>query len=227
MKRLAILDCDVGFEGQDALWIGEKLKDYMPSIYRARENIFPDASDYDGVIISGSSASVNDTEPWIRNLESHISEWYDNEIPMLGVCFGHQAMAKALGGEVSRMDSPEIGWYNIGFDHNPLFYGMSNPFKSFQTHSDEVKQYPLDSIIIAENGTGQAFQMSGKPVYGVQFHPEMDWRSAQYVLEERKDQAEKITGKPIEDLNDIGMLTAKQPNSIFGNFEKILDRWYK
>ncbi|MGM5488722.1 MAG: type 1 glutamine amidotransferase [Nanobdellota archaeon] len=227
MREYAILDCDVGFNGKDAEWIADNLENSMPVIYRARKNCFPDGMEYDAIIISGSSASANDPDDWIKNLEDHIAGWYEQEIPMLGVCFGHQVMAKALGGEVRKMQQPEIGWYHISVDQNPLFYGMMNPFKSFQVHGDEVTKYPGNSRIIAENSVEQAFQMADKPVYGVQFHPEMDWRTAQYVLEERKDTVERLSGKPIEDINDIGMITAKHANRIFPNFEMVVERWYR
>ncbi|RYI13259.1 MAG: type 1 glutamine amidotransferase, partial [Acetobacteraceae bacterium] len=68
---------------------------------------FPDPSLLEGVVITGSPAGVCDDLPWLDPLRSFIRAAYGNRTPILGVCFGHQIMADALGGDVRKS---EKGW---------------------------------------------------------------------------------------------------------------------
>ena len=69
-----------------------------------------DVQDFDGFIISGSRSSVNDPKLWIEELLNLIRRIIEREVPLVGLCFGHQAIAKSLGGLVSKS---KTGW-NIG-----------------------------------------------------------------------------------------------------------------
>lgn len=79
--------------------LGEKTFDYVT--YPVVDNIFPDSVESaDGWLITGSRYSVNDPDPWIGKLIALIREIKASGRPMVGICFGHQAIAKALGGAV-------------------------------------------------------------------------------------------------------------------------------
>ena len=69
-----------------------------------KDGVFPeDLSVFDGVMITGSPASVLEPEPWMATLQDQICTAYQLHIPLFGACFGHQAIALALGGQVAVM----------------------------------------------------------------------------------------------------------------------------
>ncbi len=99
------------------------------------------------------------------------------EVPMLGVCLGHQAIAAALGGEIVRADEPRHGRTSIiQHQQRGLFAGLENPLTVCRYHSLIVDEATLPSCLAVtartEEGLLMAFQHREHPVFGVQFHPE-------------------------------------------------------
>ena len=89
-------------------------------VYDCTTGTFPSvASECDGYVIGGSPASVNDGDAWIVTLLDFIRELNDSNTPVVGCCFGHQAIAKALGGEVGANPG---GW---GFGVSPTHFAVS------------------------------------------------------------------------------------------------------
>ncbi|WP_137154283.1 type 1 glutamine amidotransferase [Rhizobium sp. FKL33] len=79
--------------------LGEETFEY--AVYPVVDDVFPESvADADGWLITGSRFSVNDDDPWVGRLLDLIQEIKSSGRPMVGICFGHQAIAKALGGEV-------------------------------------------------------------------------------------------------------------------------------
>jgi anthranilate synthase component 2 len=98
-------------------------------------------------------------------------------IPMLGVCLGHQAMGQAFGGDVVRAPEPVHGkLHEIQHQGGGVFRGINGPFKATRYHSLVVdrKTMPDDLVVTAETNDGLVMGMSHRslPVHGVQFHPE-------------------------------------------------------
>lgn len=135
-----------------------------------------DESDGDAWIITGSADSVMDNKEWMLYMENKIIKAHALKKPILGVCFGHQILAKALGGEVTR--NP-VGW-EVG-SHNVLltFEGQKTDlFKKlppticvYETHQDTVSKLPPSSTLLAENSNGVQSFVDDRS-YGIQFHPE-------------------------------------------------------
>lgn len=101
----------------------------------------------------------------------------ENNIPLLGVCLGHQALAQAYGGKVVRDKVPHHGKISeVTHNSKGLFKNIKNPLKVTRYHSliAERKSLPKDFEITAEtkDGTIMAIAHKKKPLYGVQFHPE-------------------------------------------------------
>src|SRR5687768_3005334 len=75
---------------------------------------WPDPADYDAIVPLGSEASVYGTRaPWVAEEVGLLRRAHAASVPVLGLCFGGQALAAALGGEVSAAPAPEIGWYRL------------------------------------------------------------------------------------------------------------------
>jgi anthranilate synthase/aminodeoxychorismate synthase-like glutamine amidotransferase len=98
-----------------------------------------------------------------------------SEIPTLGVCLGHQAVAVAFGGTVARAPEPRHGKTSrISHDGRGVFTGLSNPFTATRYHSLASVDLPevLEVSAHSEDGVIQAVRHRELPVTGVQFHPE-------------------------------------------------------
>lgn len=128
----------------------------------------PDPGSYDVIVPLGSRWGVNDELPWMASEAAMVREAHDAGIPMLGVCFGGQLIAHALGGSVARSPAPEVGWYEVDASQTDLV--PSGPW--FEWHFDRFTA-PPGAVEIARNANAsQAFVMG--TTMGLQFHPEVD-----------------------------------------------------
>jgi GMP synthase (glutamine-hydrolysing) len=147
---------------------------------------------YDRIILSGSKTSALDDAPWIETLHRFVGKALDESIPYLGVCFGHQTLARVVSGQSKvcrKAQTPEIGWTKIEIvGESDLFEGLPRQFYSFSSHYEEVSELPssLKNFARSLDCAIQAFQLEGKPVYGIQFHPEKDIPSADKTFAAKK-----------------------------------------
>jgi len=99
----------------------------------------------------------------------------DPHVPVLGICLGHQILARFLGGTVGRAKEPRHGKAShIRHNDDALFADMANPFIAGRYHALIVERLPADCRSLAESPLGEnmAFKHDTRPLYGVQFHPE-------------------------------------------------------
>ena len=131
---------------------------------------FPDIGSYDLIATMGAPWSVYDTATigsWITRELQLLRDAHQRSVPILGVCFGAQALAAALGGTVSRAARPEIGWHYL---HSDVQWIGRGPW--FQWHGDNFT-LPEGAIELARSDVApQAFRH--RRSLGVQFHPEVD-----------------------------------------------------
>lgn len=137
-----------------------------------------DPTDWDGIVVTGSPAMVSDREPWSENAAEWLAQAVNEAVLILGVCYGHQLLAHALGGEVGyHPEGRESGTQRVELlnsaQDDPLFHGMPASFSAQLTHKQSVLRLPSDAILLAKNEfePHQAFRV-GKCAWGVQFHPE-------------------------------------------------------
>jgi len=149
--------------------------------------------DYAGAIVTGSSSSMTAPEPWFEGAIDFLRRAVDADLPTLGVCFGHQMLAVALGGRVEKNpNGREIGTVPIELTDagaaDPLFDGLPRAFTVQATHTDAVTELPAGAVLLASNErcSVQAFAV-GRRVRTVQWHPEFTTSVVRGYIEGRKD----------------------------------------
>ncbi len=134
-----------------------------------------DLSGYSHLVISGSVASATEAQPWDPPLGALVRQFVAAGKPVLGICYGHQFLAKVLAGpqHVRRAARCEFGWLDLDLQPNPLFEGIRAPLV-MASHFDEACDLPADFQVLAGSADCaiHAFQYRDLPVWGVQFHPE-------------------------------------------------------
>jgi len=137
----------------------------------------PDLDDVHGLVSLGGPQSANDDARWVEQELALIREAHERKVPFLGLCLGAQMLAKALGGEVSRMAQPEVGWTkvraaSIGVE-DALFVGIGWEQWVFSSHGEHVSKLPAGGTVVMKGAACpvQAFRV-GPWSYGIQYHPE-------------------------------------------------------
>ena len=176
-----------GLHGDYPRWFERALGASMP-VCRAHqgERLGPALSAHRpaGIIVTGSPLSVTSGEPWMLELGSELLRAGSRGTPVLGVCFGHQLLGAAAGGEVIvNPRGREIGTVRVQLSEagrrDPLFAWAAGVSIEVQaTHLDAVDPLPPGATVLAsnENCAAQAFRLS-ETVAGVQFHPDL-WAAA-------------------------------------------------
>ncbi|RLM96699.1 type 1 glutamine amidotransferase [Haloarcula sp. Atlit-7R] len=194
--------------------------------YDVTERELPDTFAFDGCLVTGSRASVYWDEPWIRELESWVTDAVDRNIAFLGVCFGHQLLAHTLGGTVEPMDEYEIGYRTVDHDgENELLAGVDESFTVFTTHSDRVAEVPPGATTFAENNYGiHGFRKEN--VFSVQFHPEYDPETAETVTKGKDDQlADERIEAVLDGVTEANYRAACEAKQLFDNFTEFAARY--
>ena len=138
---------------------------------------FPDSvHDAEGWLISGSRHGAYEDLPFIPPLEDFIRKAYAAEVPLVGICFGHQIIAKALGGKVEKYAG---GWGVGRTDYK--FDGTTLALNAW--HQDQVVEKPADAEVIATSDFCRyaGFRYKG-PAFSVQPHPEFDRTALDLLL---------------------------------------------
>ena len=138
----------------------------------------PEPGTFSGVVIAGSHAMVTQNLDWSLAVETWLARVVTAGVPVLGICYGHQLLAKAMGGKVDfHPDGLEIGTTSITLTaealSDPLFQGLPPIFNAHTCHSQTVLTLPPGAVHLAKNthDPHHAFRL-GHTAWGVQLHPE-------------------------------------------------------
>lgn len=169
MKKIVILD----FGSQYTQLIARRIRELNTYCEIHPYNKFPaDTAEVIGVILSGSPFSVNAAEAPQADLKALRGRW-----PLLGICYGAQYMAKALGGKVESADSREYGKATLTCvdDADPLMQGVRLGSTVWMSHGDTITTVPesLQRVASTADVREAAFHILGEQTWGVQFHPEV------------------------------------------------------
>ena len=169
MQRIIILD----FGSQTTQLIGRRVRELHTFCEILPYDKYPsDDSDVIGVILSGSPLSVYAPDAARPDLSGILGR-----LPVLGICYGAQLLSYSFGGRVESVGTREYGRAALSsIDPGcPLFAGINAPSQVWMSHGDTITELPEGFKVTASTDSVRiaAFEASDKPVWGVQFHPEV------------------------------------------------------
>jgi GMP synthase (glutamine-hydrolysing) len=165
----------------DAAWLEHDARTSEP---------FPKAEELAGIIVTGSPSSVMERLDWMQRAERFLRSAIERQVPVLGICFGHQLLAQALGGRVDRNPvGREMGTVALELvEADPLLDHPTRSFRVNMTHVDAVLELPPGARVLARTERDcHAVLRFSERAWGVQFHPEMDAEVMRDYLSSRRD----------------------------------------
>ncbi len=181
-------------------------------VIQAQKEPLPiDAAKYGGVIITGSPSMVTDREDWSEKSAAWLREAITRGVPVLGVCYGHQLVAHALGGVVGwHPKGMELGTHTVALNasaaRHPLLCGLPTAFPANLAHSQSVLIPPPGARILASSAhEPHQILAYGEQVLTLQFHPEFTGRIMEvyvnYLTATRNRKAGRAVnaGLPVQD----------------------------
>ena len=194
--NIAILLADIAVYGHsgpnDADKFQELLQPFRPEwrfeIFPVRDGVFPKIiGEHDGYLITGSAASVHETRPWIPVLMDFIREIDRRKLPLIGTCFGHQAIVTALNGRVGR--NPQ-GW-NIGVTETcftnfmPWMFPTHPRLRLYSVHNEQVLEMPPRACVVGHDSITPCSSLAIEShIFTTQHHPEITPDYMVEILEE-------------------------------------------
>jgi len=150
-------------------------------------NIIPNTTpvekiEADGLILSGGAPRIGSEIPKLGVTGDYLDRL---NIPILGICVGHQFIALHFGGKAGPAKVPEYGKAElIVTEPDDLFKGLPKHFTIWESHNDEIKELPDIFIPLAHSKDCrfEAIKHKSRPLYGVQFHPEVEHTEHHYEI---------------------------------------------
>lgn len=180
---------------------------------------FPaDANLYDGYVITGSPSGAYETDQWILDLMAFIRQAYELGKKLVGICFGHQVIAQALGGHVEKSAK---GW---GLGLKPFDVGSNKPWMTeprpqcslYFVHQDQVIDLPLQAEHLAGNDfCPNVMYAIGDQVLGVQGHPEFTPEIMTGIFAIR---GEKFKGSELYETAASSIVNGRPDNQLFARW---------
>ncbi len=168
MDKIAVLD----FGGQYAHLIANRVRRFgVYSEIKDPEVSALELSGFKGIILSGGPSSVNSDDGLTCD-----PAIFDLGIPILGICYGHQVIAKHMGGKIEKGKVREYGRAQVEFtSHEGLFAGIKDSEEVWMNHFDQIVEPPEGFEVIASTDDCPVTAMANyeKNIYGLQFHPEV------------------------------------------------------
>lgn len=187
--------------------------------------------DADALLIGGAGEySVTRDYPWMPALLDLVRAANERSLPTFGSCWGHQLIARALGGTVVHdSERAELGCHPVELTpagrEDPLFGSFPHRFLANMGHHDRVAELPPGGVELAFSDTQphQAFRIDGKPIYGTQFHSELDaTRERERLLAYRSYYEELASEEAFQDILSCLAETTEVDHLLHDFVEKIV-----
>lgn len=177
-------------------------------VYDVENGEYPeDIDEVDGYLITGSKSSVYEDQEWILRLQAFVQELHEHRKKLVGICFGHQMVAQALGGKTEKSDKGwGVGRHGASFDESPEWHdGEGQDFHLLVSHQDQVVEPAPGTVVLAgsefcENAVCQL----GDHILTFQGHPEFIRSYSENLLNIRRE----IIG---EDIYASGVASLEAP----------------
>ncbi|MFG0250330.1 MAG: type 1 glutamine amidotransferase [Phycisphaeraceae bacterium JB051] len=158
-------------------------------LYDSGAHVPDDLDGITGLVIMGGAMNVDEQDeyPWMKPEIDLIKKAYERNLPIVGICLGAQFIAAALGGEVGKMQAPELGWHNVKLAFpgttDALLAGQAWDSMQFHMHGQEVTQLPPESTPLAGSLAckNQAFRV-GMTCYAFQYHFEWNRQQLEHLI---------------------------------------------
>ncbi len=235
--RLAIIDCSPRGSyfvrdgkrctASELLAMKAREAGLAPSIHSPAKDggDFPEDGSFEALIIPGSRLDIDPQgrkeNPWMEDLIGLIQRTHRRGKPMLGICFGHQAIGVAFGSGIGRIPPPrnlELGMVGLELTEegraDALFAGVPARFEGMMWHYRFVDRLPEGAVALARGNDGmlQSFRI-GRATWGVQFHPDYSYAD---VAQRMKRQAKDLRRKT--DLSKVRLEGERHDALVLDNF---------
>lgn len=198
---IGLLECDdvagrfAGIAGGYPEMFAALLAPHIPNLrfhyYSAHEGELPGSpAECDAWLCSGSKYSAYEERGWIKRLSAFIRQAESARTPFVGICFGHQMIAHALGGGVAR--APQ-GW-GVGvldvdvLRAEPWMQPPQTRLRLHHMHGDQIQRLPRDSVVLARGPSGDVEMFrAGDSMLGIEGHPEFTAPFAEALIRARRD----------------------------------------
>ncbi len=166
---------------------------------KVKTNIIPNTTpaeeiEANGLVLSGGAPRIGEDAPKLGVSADYLDKL---AIPILGICVGHQFMALHFGGKAGPARVPEYGKAELTVtEPNDLFKELPDRFTVWESHNDEVLELPKGFVVLAHSKDCaiEAMRHKSKPLYGVQFHPEVEHTEHHYEIFENFIEVVKRAG---------------------------------
>ncbi|UCH78483.1 MAG: type 1 glutamine amidotransferase [Candidatus Coatesbacteria bacterium] len=220
----AILIVDSSDHRRAGTWFAECLAGLGPAEIVYREDLEAERTAWRAVVLSGSERCIFENAPWIETQLAFVRNVVGAGVPLLGVCFGHQLIFRALYGKevLARRRRPEVGWPAVTTASDPLFAGAGPTLYPYNFHFDEVAAAPAEWEVIAssEECRLHGVKRRDRPVVGLQFHPEVTAEEAVAGFRRERDLL-AACGYDADEIIGTGEPRAGYYPEILRNFVKV------
>ncbi len=191
----------------------------------SRDTIPSDLDGVDAIVSLGGPNSANDDSPALRAEMAMIAKAHAAALPVLGICLGCQLTAKALGGEVRKLDGPiDLGFVPVSLSpagrEDPIFAGVAWESRQLAWHREEVAALPPGARILASSPRCRVEAWSiGLRTYGIQYHPETYFETLRQWIKESPEDLQEAK---------VGAADLHQQYKQFGpEFERLAERIFE
>jgi GMP synthase (glutamine-hydrolysing) len=166
--------------------------------------------DIAGAIITGSAAMVTERLAWSEYTAGWIRDAMDAQLPLFGVCYGHQLMAHALGGRIDYLSGGrEIGTQSIVLSpeltRDPMTAALPSSFRAHTTHEQSVLEAPPGAIVLARSARDpHQFLRYGAKAVSTQFHPEFNADVMRAYIRRKRAEMQREGADPKQVFDAVG-----------------------